>query len=121
MKNLFISFLFSLFILICSFANSQVYVFNVFIEFDSTTFSTSVTYESSDSFEVFTNKGRCSMELRLKLKDSLPDGEYQISYNDTLNYMAFYKKQVKHGVWIYFNSSGVGIRKEKWVFGVLKD
>lgn len=63
---------------------------------------------------------KCSMDHGLRLKDSLPDGEYYVYFNDTLRYQAFYQDNVKNGEWIHYKKDGEIWYKEEYIDGQLK-
>ena len=63
---------------------------------------------------------QCSMDHGLYLKDSLPDKEYQVYFNDTLSYRAFYRNNRRDGNWIHYHKDGTESYVEIYVNGKLK-
>ena len=59
--------------------------------------------EVFENMDMLQYNPRCSMDIPgLFLKDSLPNGEYEVYHNKELRTKAFYLNNKKNGVWIYY-------------------
>ncbi len=74
---------------------------------DSLTWSKFLKYEQ-----------RCSMDFPVKLRDTLPDGCYEVYYNHTLAYRGFYCDSLKSGNWLYYHGNGSIYYVERFEKGI---
>jgi hypothetical protein len=78
-----------------------------------------VKISNKDLIYLTNSYGGCIMDLpQFELKDSLPNGNYEIYHNEIIQTQGTYLNNTKNGIWKYYFNEGKDFRLLEWKNGI---